>query len=282
MIVAVASGKGGTGKTTVATNLAASLISDMPVQILDCDVEEPNCHLFLHPVIRESEEVSLPVPVVDEDACNLCGKCVDICAFNAIARLGDKILTFPELCHGCGGCALLCPEKAISEIPRKLGQVDCGNAGKIQFSQGKLSIGSPLAPPVIKAVKRKASYQGAVIVDAPPGTSCPVVAAVMKTDFCLLVTEPTPFGLNDLQLAVGLVKKLGIDCGVVVNRSGSGDEMIERYCRQESIPVLLKIPFERDFAACYAQGRLIVEEFPQWRLRFRNLWREIEKRVGDE
>jgi MinD superfamily P-loop ATPase len=280
MLVTVASGKGGTGKTTIVTNLALALAKKIPVQVLDCDVEEPNAHLFLHPVFQEEEEVTLPVPEVDNTKCNGCGKCSEVCAFHALAVAGGKVITFPEMCHGCGGCAFVCPQGAITEKPYRIGAVARGQAGKIDFVHGKIDVGVPLAPPVIRAVKRLAHKEGLTLIDAPPGTSCPVVAALKGSDFCLLVTEPTPFGLNDLKLAVGMVRELGIPFAVVINRSTLGDLRVERYCRQEKIPVLLKIPFDKRYAATYARGRCLVEDYPDWVPPFVGLWQEIERLVS--
>ncbi len=277
MVIAVASGKGGTGKTTIAVNLALTLERDMPVQLLDCDVEEPNVHLFLHPLLDASAKVTLPVPVVDQGKCNGCGRCSEICAFSAIIAIGTQVMVFPELCHGCGGCSRFCPMDAISEEPREIGVVETGRAGQIEFVQGRVNVGNPLAPPVVKAVKSKidARQVKVVIIDAPPGTSCPVVASLKDSDFCVLVTEPTPFGLNDLILAIDVVKELDIPFGVVINRSGLGNKDLLTYCRREKVPVLLEIPFDRRYAACYARGGRLVEEFPELKEAFRGLWRRI-------
>jgi len=279
MIVAVASGKGGTGKTTVVTNLALALQRKLPVQVLDCDVEEPNVHLFLHPAMDFEKEVTLPVPAIDNDRCDGCGRCSEICAFNAIAVAGGKVVTFPEMCHGCGGCALVCPTEAITEKPHRIGVVAGGQADMITFTHGKVDVGMPLAPPVVRAVKGFARGEGLVLIDAPPGTSCPVVAAVKTSDFCLLVTEPTPFGLNDLKLAVGMVKELGVPMGVVINRFNDDYTLVTEYCRQERIPVLLKIPFEKKYAATYARGRCLVQDYPEWSPAFVDLWHKIERLV---
>ncbi|HBK59815.1 MAG TPA: (4Fe-4S)-binding protein [Firmicutes bacterium] len=292
MIVSVASGKGGTGKTTIAVNLALALEGTMPVDFLDCDVEEPNAHLFLHPVLETSERVTLPVPSVDESKCTGCGTCAEVCAFHAILSLGGRVITFPELCHGCGGCARFCPEGAISEVPREIGVVEtgwaagpAGQARGIRFVQGRVNIGTALAPPVVKAVRSKAGLGagkdgGIVIIDSPPGTSCPVVASVKGSDYCLLVTEPTPFGLNDLALAVDMVREVGVPFGVVINRAGLGDDKVAAYCRQESIPVLLEIPFNRRYAACYARGGQLVSDFPELGDSLTGLWRRIRAAVG--
>jgi MinD superfamily P-loop ATPase len=210
MIISVASGKGGTGKTLVATSLALSLKDSGKVQLLDCDVEEPNDHVFLKPEITGSKNVSILVPKVDEEKCTYCGKCAEVCAYHAIAVLGNHVLTFPQLCHGCGACSYLCPEKAISEESRETGVVERGRSDGVGFVQGKLAVGEAMAPPVIRKVKEYAHNDGTVIIDVPPGTSCPVVEAIRGSDFCMLVTEPTPFGLNDLTLAVETVRELNI------------------------------------------------------------------------
>lgn len=282
MIISVASGKGGTGKTTVAVNLALVLARSMPVQLLDCDVEEPNAHLFLYPTYEASDTVTLPIPVVDQSKCTACGKCAEVCAFHAIVRLRDRVLTFPELCHGCGGCLRFCPAGAISESEKEIGVISMGHAGEIAFVQGRMNVGTPLAPPVIRAVKRmirprtgETGRDTVTIIDSPPGTSCPVVESVKGSDFCVLVTEPTPFGLNDLTLAVGMVRELGIPFGVVVNRAGLGGRDLYTYCEREGIRVLLEIPFDRRYAACYARGRNLVEDFPELREAFSDLWRRI-------
>lgn len=275
MRVAVASGKGGTGKTTVAVNLAHVLAEEGPVQLLDCDVEEPNAHLFLQPTLHEAREVNLRVPVVSRARCNGCGKCAEVCAFHAIAVLGEKALVFPQLCHGCGGCVRACPAGALREDTRRLGLVSRGSAGRINFVQGRIDVGTALAVPVVKAVKSEAR-EGNVILDAPPGTSCPVVATVAQCDYVLLVTEPTPFGLNDLKLAVELVREMKIPHGVILNRAGIGTEDVQEYCRREGIPVLMRIPFDRRFAETIARGRLIVKEFTDWRAEFRALWEKVQ------
>jgi len=279
MIIAIASGKGGTGKTTVAVNLALTLKDKMSITLLDCDVEEPNAHLFLMPEFTEKESVTLPVPSIDSDKCTHCGICTKICAYHALADLGKKILVFEELCHGCGGCSLLCPEKAITEIHKEIGIVEQGTADGIEFVQGTLTIGSVLAPTVIKRVKSKIKSGLVVIIDSPPGTSCPMVNAVAGADYCVLVTEPTPFGLSDLKLAVEVVRELKIPFGVVINRAGIGNNEVEQYLKEEGISLLLKIPFDRRYASCYADRHLLIEKFPELRQSFINLWKAIERRV---
>lgn len=277
MIISIASGKGGTGKTTVATNLALSLESG--VQLLDCDVEEPNCHLFLNPLIEETETVFTPVPEIDEDKCTFCRKCVDICRFKVIAIVGETVLTFPELCHSCGGCMLVCPEDAITETGRELGVVEKGSLNNIDFVHGRLRIGEAMSPPLIKKVRSFARSDKINIIDAPPGTSCPVIAAMKNTDFVLLVTEPTPFGLHDLKLAVEAVKILGIPHGLVINRSDIGDSRAWEYAGQENLPILMEIPFDRRIAEAYSRGRPIVEEMPEWKEKFLKLYSQVEKLV---
>ncbi len=273
MIISIASGKGGTGKTTVATNLALSLGEG--VRLLDCDVEEPNCHLFLHPQISDSEKVSTFVPVINEDLCTGCKKCAEICRFRALTVVGGKVLVFQELCHSCGGCLEVCPEDAIVSGSREIGVMESGNCGVMGFVQGRLRIGEAMSPPLIKKVRTNRNGAQTLIIDAPPGTSCPVIAAMKGSDFVLLVTEPTPFGLHDLGLAVEAVRVLGIPCGLVINRSDIGDEAVVRYARQEGIPVLMEIPFDRRIAEAYSRGTPLVAIMPEWAERFRGLYQSI-------
>lgn len=275
MIISIASGKGGTGKTTVATNLAVSVGAH--VQLLDCDVEEPNAHLFLHPDIRESKPVFAPVPEIDEEKCSLCRKCADICRFRAIIVVGETVLTFPELCHSCGGCMEICPEKAISETGRELGVVETGRRNGLGFAHGRLRVGEAMSPPLIRKVRSAAGPEQLTIIDAPPGTSCPVIAAMNGTDFVLMVTEPTPFGLHDLKLAVEAVKLLGIPGGLIINRSDIGDDRVKEYAEEEDLPILMEIPFDRKIAEAYSSGRLIIDAMPEWRERFRKLYQDIIK-----
>jgi MinD superfamily P-loop ATPase len=277
MILAVASGKGGTGKTLVATSLALSAEGQGPVQLVDCDVEEPNAHILLRPALTSSIPVLVPVPKVDKDKCTYCRVCSEACPYNAIAVMGENVLVFPELCHGCGVCTYVCPENAISEEGREVGVVEEGRAGEVRFAHGRLAIGEAMAGPVMRAVKQRADRSSTVIIDVPPGNSCPVVEAVRGSDFCLLVTEPTPFGLHDLALAVELARKLAIPCGVVINRDGSGDERVERYCAQQQIPVLLKIPLDRRIAELYCRGQTLVAGMPSWRNAFHELLTSIQQ-----
>jgi MinD superfamily P-loop ATPase len=275
MIVSVASGKGGTGKTLVATSLALALSDKVKVQLLDCDVEEPNANILLHLTVNRSRPVYIPIPKVDETKCNYCGKCAEVCAYNAIAVIKNKVLVFPELCHGCGACSYLCPESAITEEGREVGVVERGDSGNLELVQGRLAIGEAMAPPVVREAKKYADPSNIVIIDVSPGTSCPVIESIRGSDFCLFVTEPTPFGLNDLSLAVEVVRKLGIPCGVVINRVGVGDEKVERYCQQEQIPVLLRIPLDRNIAVFYSRGIPLVEGMPRWREEFLRLFQDI-------
>ncbi len=273
MIITIASGKGGTGKTTVATNLAVSLSDN--VQLLDCDVEQPNAHLFIKPEITHSEKITTPVPEVDLDKCDSCGKCGEICQFSAITVLAEYVLTFPELCHSCKGCMMVCPKEAISEGERELGVLEKGVAGSLDFIHGRLRITEAMSPPLIRAVKKHADPNKTVIIDAPPGTSCPVITTLKGSDFVLLVTEPTPFGLNDLKLAVGAVHILEIPMGIVINRSDAGDDGVSSYAKEEGIPVLMEIPDDRKIAEAYSRGIMMVDAFPEMREEFQNLYNKI-------
>ena len=277
MIISVASGKGGTGKTTVATNMVTALGDN--VQLLDCDVEEPNAHLFLQPDITHCEKVFAMVPQIDADLCSGCGKCAEICRFSALTVVGETVLAFPELCHGCGGCLEVCPEKAVSEGGRELGEVQLGTSGHVAFGQGKMRVGEAMAPPLIHEVRKRASGRGLVVIDAPPGTSCPVIAAMNHTDFVVLVTEPTPFGLHDLKLAVEAIKLLNIPCGLVINRADLGTREVHGYAEAEAIPVLLEIPFDRAIAQAYSRGEMLVNVEPGWREKFKELYGRIETLV---
>ena len=278
MIIAVASGKGGTGKTTVAVNLALSIEN---VQFLDCDVEEPNAHIFLKPEIQKQIKAHIPVPEIDESKCNYCGVCAKVCVYHALAVLPaqndkkGKTLVFEQLCHGCGACIALCPEGAIIEVNREIGLVEEGHSGKIEFVQGKLNIGEAMSPPLIRQVKQHINPKKTVIIDAPPGTSCPVVTSVKGSDFCILVTEPTPFGLNDLVLAVEVLRKLAIPFGVVINRADLGNNKTEEYCKKGNIPILMKIPFKKEIAIAYSKGESIVEKLPEYKIYFREVFEQI-------
>jgi MinD superfamily P-loop ATPase len=280
MIISIASGKGGTGKTTVATNLAVSL--DSNVQLLDCDVEEPNAHLFIQPVIEKFETITTPVPEVDMGKCTLCKKCNEICQFKAIVVIGETVLPFPELCHSCGGCMEVCPERAITEVGRELGVVEIGHRDGLEFVHGRLRVGEAMSPPLIRKVRENTRPGMLTIIDAPPGTSCPVIASMKGADFVLLVTEPTPFGLHDLKLAVGAVNILGIPCGLIINRSDLGDDRVREYVNSEGVPILMEIPFDRKIAESYSKGEMLVEAMPEWKEKFKELFHRIEEIISHQ
>jgi MinD superfamily P-loop ATPase len=274
MIIAIASGKGGTGKTTVSVNLARVL--GAPVQLLDCDVEEPNAHLFLKNALPLREEtVSISVPQVDELLCDGCGECGRFCEYHAIVSFGTKPLVFAEMCHGCGGCAKVCPKKAIREADNRIGVVKTDQSDNIILVQGCLDVGVAMAPPLIREVKARLQNGLPAILDAPPGTSCPVIVTIRGADFVMLVTEPTPFGLHDLTLAVDMVRELGIPFGVVVNRMGVGDDRVHAYCSAQNIPVLLEIPDDRRIAEAYSRGELIVDALPEYLGLFKGLLKKL-------
>ncbi len=294
MIIAVASGKGGTGKTTVATSLALSVNQERqagsdPLLFLDCDVEAPNAHLFLKPAFNQSQTVGIWIPEVDEDLCTHCGKCAEVCQYHAIAVLGKKTLVFPQLCHGCGSCSLICPERAISETLDVMGVLERGQTPSgIDFGRGVLNIGEPMAVPVIRQLKKWIAWQPeqVMIIDASPGTSCPVVEAVHGADYLLLVTEPTPFGLHDLKLAVQVARELKMKTGVVLNRYndhpslGQYIAVVEDYCRAEDLPILMRIPFERRIAEGIARGMALVEIRPETIPLFLQMYQNINSQVA--
>jgi len=281
MKIAVASGKGGTGKTTIATNLAVSLArAGRPVQYLDCDVEEPNGHIFLKPQIDSVEEVTVGVPQVDESKCTGCGRCGELCQYSAIVCIQKHVLTFEQLCHSCGGCMAVCPESAIVEAQRKIGVAEYGAVDGVAFGHGKLDIGAIQTPVLIRHVRHHAKDDAIVVLDAPPGTSCPVIEAVKGTDFVLLVTEPTPFGLNDLELAVGMVRTLALPFAVIINRCDMGDNGVAQYCRREGIDVAMEIPNQRRVAEAYSRGRMMVDVLPESAGQFHGLYHHISRRMA--
>jgi MinD superfamily P-loop ATPase len=299
MRIVVASGKGGTGKTTVATSLALVAAEQESVRFMDCDVEAPNAGLFLDPDLERRKEVGLLIPQVDESICTFCGKCAEVCQFHAIAVVGKKTLVFPELCHGCGSCTLVCPENAISEHLDVMGVLESGPAAhEIDFAQGVMNVGEPMAVPIIRELKkwRPVSLRGAVfpeaipplsgrlleIRDAPPGASCPVVETIRGADFVLLVTEPTPFGLHDLKQVAEITRELNLLAGVVINRDGIGDNAVQDYCDENDIPILMRIPMERRFAEAIASGKTLVEAAPEYRPVFRTLLESIAARIDLE
>jgi MinD superfamily P-loop ATPase len=281
MIITVASGKGGTGKTLVSTNLAAALVlsGNENVTYMDCDVEEPNGHIFLKPRLTKVEAVNIAVPTCNKERCDYCGKCAEVCQFNAILVAKNLFLVFEEMCHGCGSCILACPNKALTEKSRKIGVVESGvsmlgDNKQLNFFHGKLNIGEPMAPPVIKALKKHINKEDIVILDAPPGTSCPVVESITNSDFVVLVTEPTPFGLHDLKLAVDVVRKLKVPLGVVLNKSGIGNAEVNNFCNQENIPILLSIPHDKSIAHTYSKGELLAPN-SEFKVAFNNLYQHI-------
>ncbi len=284
MIITVASGKGGTGKTTVATGMALSLAAEMsaPPLFLDCDVEAPNAHLFLHPQLEQQIPVCLLVPSVDRTLCTYCGKCAEVCQYHAIAVLGKKTLVFSQLCHGCGSCMSLCPEHAISEIPSRMGVLEHGAARSgILFSRGVLDVGEPMAVPVIRQLLawQQPDIGQVTLRDAPPGTSCPVVASMRSSDFILFVTEPTPFGLHDLKLAVQVAKELSIPAGVIINRDGMPYPALDSYCSGNDLPVLMRIPLDRAIAQGVAQGKTLLDVYPEYQEAFCRVYAEIVRLV---
>lgn len=280
MKIAIASGKGGTGKTTIATNLAVSISSTgTKTQYLDCDAEEPNGHVFLKPIITQRADVTVGVPDVNESKCTACGKCAQLCQYSALTCIKDKILVFEQLCHSCGGCMAICPHKAISEKQRKIGTAEFGKSDQLLFGQATLDIGAIQTPEIIRYLKKNIIDQGVNVLDVPPGTSCPVIEAVKNADFVLLVTEPTPFGLNDLKLAVEMAKRLELKFAVAINRSDVGDDAVAKYCRRQNIPIFLEILNDQKIAKAYSRGEMVVDILPGYKKQFLNLFEKIEDSI---
>jgi len=284
VLIAIASGKGGTGKTAVATALACALArTGLSVACLDCDVEAPNAHIFIQPDLVHRKPVEMLIPHVDANLCTGCGECAKVCQFHAVVVLGGKTLVFPELCHGCGSCTLVCPEGAIKEVPRVMGILEGGlSPDGINFGRGVLNVGEPMAVPVIAQLKKWRDLMDAemVILDSPPGASCPVVESIRGANFVLMVTEPTPFGLHDLRQAYDLTRELDITTGVIINRDGIGNSDVEGYCREVGLPVLLRIPLEREIGEGLAQGKTLLEIHPEYEVTFRNLYTQIAEKIA--
>ena len=291
MIITVASGKGGTGKTTIATNLAKTIArthaegNKHPIWLIDCDVEEPNSALFVHPLFEEDKNVERYFPLIDQNKCIGCGKCVDVCTYHALALVADKVLFFKELCHTCGSCTLNCPEKAIYEKSETIGILQRGTCEPLNFAHGTLEIGFSSPTPVIRDLKKwiipDATHQmETYILDASPGTACPVVESLRGADFALLVTEPTPFGLHDLALVWELIdKEFKIPCGIVINKAGRGDNIIEQFAKEKNVPILMRVPLSRDIAEAYSKGNLLVDAYPAYTNAFVDLFEKINTMV---
>lgn len=281
MKIAIASGKGGTGKTTVATNLAWTIASvGDKVSYIDCDVEEPNGHIFLKPEIDSRQRATMDYPVINEETCISCGKCAEICQYKAIMFLGDKSVVLPEMCHSCGGCLLVCPVGAITYEKREIGIIETGKSNGVNFVHGMLKIGQVMSPPLIKQTKMHISEDGITIIDSPPGTSCPVIESVKSSDYVLLVTEPTPFGLSDFKLAVEVINKLKIPFGAFINRSDIGPRDTVNFCKKNRIPILSSLPDDRHIAETYSKGIIASETSSEIRNIFVALYADLRKKAG--
>jgi MinD superfamily P-loop ATPase len=280
MKIAFASGKGGTGKTTLSTNLVKILSDKFPVQFIDCDVEEPNAHLFLKPTIRHSVYMKVPVPGIDSAKCINCGKCSEFCAFKAIASLPSTTFVFPELCHSCGGCKIICPENAITESYRKIGLIERGISSGIDFIHGRLNVGETMSSPLIRKLGRYVDTDSLVLIDSPPGANCGTMSTLNIADMVVLITEPTPFGLNDLKIIVDMLKAVNKPFGVIINRSGIGNEIIEDWCNKENIPIWGRVPDDLMIAELCSNGALIVEIMPEIRELLGNIAISLLKEAG--
>ncbi|MHC1629620.1 MAG: nucleotide-binding protein [Methanoculleaceae archaeon] len=282
MKIAVASGKGGTGKSTVALNLAYCASRSETLTLVDCDVEEPNLHLFF-PENRETSVVTRALPVIDPDRCTLCGKCSDFCRYGALVTLPDRVLFMKNLCHSCGGCSIVCTEFAISEKPERIGELWTSTIDdQLTLITGILDEGEANAIPVIAAAKQAAAASEQVIFDAPPGTACPVIETMEACDAVALVTESTPFGLHDLKLAVEVIDQLDIPAGVVINRSDGEDALTVSFCEEAGLPILMTIPFDRRIAEIHNTGGIFSIEMPGWPEQFRRLYADIVALAGGE
>lgn len=270
MIITILSGKGGTGKTTISTNLAKALSKNLKVQLLDADVEEPNDYIFFNVNFSQTEPVNVLLPVVNELKCIQCGECANVCQFGAIALFSSGVKVFETLCHGCGACSIVCPVNAISEEPKEIGKVKIGTADEtMKFGMGILNIGEPSGVRIIRKLKKYIDNEAdVVLIDSSPGTSCPVVESLRNADFAILVTEPTTFGLHDLKLAVNLVKEMNIPAGIVINRDNEKTKIIDDFAKETNIPIILRIPFNKEIAVLYSKGELFVKYIPEWDGRF--------------
>ncbi len=285
LTISVAAGKGGTGKTLISCSLAQALVRVYPngVQVVDCDVEEPNGDILLHPEITNTEAVSILVPEVNLDLCNHCKQCAHVCEVGAIAAIGDTVLTFHDMCSGCGACAYVCPTGAITEVPLPIGELAHGTTAEgIDFYQGRLDVGHQRATPVTNAAKDTISPDVISIVDAPPGTACPMQEAVDDTDYCILVTEPTPFGLANLREAVETCRRMEVPAGVVINRDRDEDEEMEEYIEEENLPVLMRVPERRDIAEAYSRGDTLVGATNEWQDDLLSMFETIAEAVATE
>lgn len=269
MRITISSGKGGTGKTTLATNLALFLAETRRVILVDLDVEEPDSGVFIKAQPKNTKVIQKFIPKHNPETCKLCGNCQKVCNFNAIMRMSDQILTFPELCHSCFACIELCPTQSLDPVPERIGEIRTYSAENLGFVEGKLDVGVEQAVPLIAAVKEfvrsERDDSEIVIFDSPPGTSCPVVESVRDSDIIILTTEPTPFGLHDLKLSIELLKKLGKEAFVVLNRFGIGDSGVEEYCESEDMEIVAKIPNERIIAELYARGDTVYDKIPEFK-----------------
>jgi len=279
MKIAIASGKGGTGKTTLATNLAFMLSQNCSVILADLDVEEPNSGFFIKGTKIQKQKVFRMVPDWDKEKCVLCGNCQRVCKFNAVIKLGEEVLVFNQLCHGCYACSELCPQNALPMKSYEVGKITEFEQHNLHFVEGKLNVGEEQAVPVIKEtinfVMNKFSSDILRIFDAPPGTSCPVIEATKDADYIILITEPTPFGLHDLKLAVEVMRELKKDFGVVINRYGIGNNDVIDYCTNERIPLLGKIPNMKKAAEAYAKGELLCESIPEIKVAMQNIIKNL-------
>ncbi len=287
--IAIAAGKGGTGKTLLSVSFALALHRACPgrVQLLDCDVEEPNAHLLLRPVMQQEAPVTISVPRVDLDTCTRCGRCSATCQYSAIAVIRQAVLVFPELCSGCGACSYVCPAGAIAEVERQVGTVATGDtADGLRLHMGYLNVGDARATPVTKAVKNFIRKDMITLLDAPPGTACPMQETVDGSDYCILVTEPTPFGRSDLAAAVQTCRRAGVPCGIIINRYGSGYTGVEEYCAEEGLDLLARIPQQRNIAEAYSRGQALPDVHPVWHKRLLDImdtvFHTIEMNKGDE